>query len=224
MKILDKLQRRKLSEGRDCGMGFAFLKKGKNGFTTVNPITACKDFLNDVVWSEHVGESISIYGLRYSKQGIFNGKTSYMVIKILPDQSDCRYKDQDLHESILRDNYKNLAKFMNFFDKKFKLSLTEIEDAGDGKYLVKFDYKWSKYTYSISLFTLLLRVGMFWKGDPDPMKYLKDFKDFIPDVYMVQNALPKLKILLKTGMVSQDLSKLSGGSHVHNYGILSHGL
>ena len=51
IQIINKQCRSKLCEGRSYQMGFAFLKKlDNNTFETVQPISPCKDYLNDVIF------------------------------------------------------------------------------------------------------------------------------------------------------------------------------
>ena len=75
LKIIDKQNRGKLNEGRNYQMGFAFCKKVSNKvLETIQPISPCKDYLNDVVYSERTGKNVSAYGLNTSKLGLFDKK------------------------------------------------------------------------------------------------------------------------------------------------------
>lgn len=225
MKLIDKQNRYVLGEGRNYQMGFAFLKKVKQDFHTVQPISPCKDYLNDVVWAERTGNNISAYGLSYKKQDIFDGKIAYMVISIMPNFSGSRYSTQDKDEQRLDENYKLLEEFINYFEDKLKLKdKSTIEKVEFNKYLITFPDFWCRYTYLISLYSLLLRVGQFWKGKGNPLKYLETFADFQPDVYLIKDSLPKLKKLIKSGEQKHDMESLGGGVTVHNHGIISHAL
>lgn len=222
MKLIDKKKRSVLGEGRNFGMGFAFCKKDSDDtFSTVQPISPCKDYLNDVVWSEAVDKSISAYGLSYKKQGIFDGERAYMVISIMEYFGGGKYNEYDADYARLKKGVANLVKFMNWFEKKLKLEvLTEIEEVEENKYFITFSHYWCKGTYLISLYSLLLRVGQFYSGKGLPSTYLKNFKDFPADTYILNGALPKLNKLLEGGYVEQDMTKLSGGTSVHNLGII----
>lgn len=225
-KIVDKTDRNVLGEGRNYQMGFAFAKKtAPKTFELVQPISPCKDYLNDVVWSEATNKSIQAYGLNYSKKDIFNGKKSYMVIGIMPSWGGSPYPSMDKDIKNLEENIENLTAFLNFIEKKLKLKcLTKIEKVAKNRYLLEFDYYWCKTTYLISLYSLLLRTGQFWKGDPDPITYWKTFKDFPPDTYMVQTAATKLEKIIKNGAPEHDMSSMAGGTTVHNHGILAHAI
>ena len=84
-KLIDKQNRRTLGEGRNYGMGMACLKKDGDNFETVCPITACKDFISDVIYSELTGKPYYAYGLSTSKKDIFDYKNdeAYFVFAIL---------------------------------------------------------------------------------------------------------------------------------------------
>lgn len=222
-KIIDKTDRKVLNEGRNYQMGFGFLKKkSPTVYETVQPLSPCKDYLNDVVWSEATSKDISAHGLNYSKKDIFDGKAAYMAISILPYFGGQDYPNQAKDIKNLKENIDNLETFMNFFEKKLNLKVkTKIEETESNKYIVTFDHYWSSATYKISLYSLLLRVGQFYKGDKTPLKYLEKFSEFPVDTYMVLDALPKLKKLLSGTVVKQDLESLSGGYSVHNMGIVT---
>ena len=222
--LIDKQNRKTLGEGRSYQMGFAFVKKTpeKDEYTTVQAITACKDYLNDVVWSEHVDKPIVAYGLKYSKVGLFDSNTAYMVLSILPYHYGSDYPNQERDTKNLKENFKLLQEFLNYIEQLLLLDVrTEIEEIADNKYLVKFSYEWCKGTYLISLYTLLIRAGQFYK-EGDPLEFLEKFNAMPEDTYLVQGMYPKLKKLIETGFVKQDLEALPGGTTVHNCGIIGY--
>lgn len=220
VKVSDNLDRKVLNEGRNHQMGFAFLKKVLKNFETVQPISPCKDYLNDVVWCEHLKSEMTAYGFKYAYKGIFNRtKFAYIAIKILPYMSGDKYNDFDTHEKNLKDNINNLLRFINHFDGIFGLQKTEVLDADNGMFVLKFDKGWARYTYTISLFSLLVRLGQFYK-DGDPMLFIKNFKDFSQDVYLVQATYAKIDKLVKLKSFPEfDLNSLNAGTSVHNFGI-----
>src|SRR5687768_15710647 len=71
LTLVDKQDRSVLCEGRNYGIGFAFCKRTGDVLETVQPVSPCKDYLNDVVYSEHSGQPFSAWGLRTSKKNIF---------------------------------------------------------------------------------------------------------------------------------------------------------
>lgn len=239
MKVVNKQDRQKLCEGRNFQMGFAFLKKkGKNSFETVQPVSPCKDYLNDIVWGEKFNKSITAYGLSYTPNGLFNDDDfAYILIGLLPQDrkipmeefkgENCSYypnMSKDLKN--LSNNYKKLEAFINFFDNSLNLKPSTINKVAENSYIVSFDKEWASWTYSISLFSLLLRVGQFWDGKRDCMEFLENFKEFTHDSYLVKGSLPKIKKLLKSKKFLEDshlveISKgyKTGSSAFHNWGI-----
>lgn len=228
MIVIDKQKRSVLGEGRNYQMGFAFLKKiaPVRLFETIQPISPCKDYLNDVVYSEATGKKVSAYGLNTSKENLFDEeKYAYLAIKIMPRQDGGDYGSLQKDSDNLNSNYLTLKAFMNYFDSALGLKKTQIyktNEGRDGIFLVKFDKAWAAYTYSISLFSLLLRVGQFYDASVEPLDFLKSFSAFSPDVYLVKAALPKIiKILELKSLPVQDLTTLKPGTGIHNFGIMA---
>lgn len=226
MKTLtDKQNRNVLGEGRNHQMGFAFCQLNKDGsLETVQPISPCKDYLNDIVYCEHMKIAMTAYGLKYSPQGIFKGTDlAYLAIKILPYMNGTKYGEFDKHEENLKNNIKNLQKFINYFDKAFALEKTIIHPSTlDGAFAVEFSQEWCKYTYTISLFSLLLRIGQFYDGKKTPVEHIKTFSAFAQDTYLVNSIKDKIMKLLDLKRFPElDMKTLTQGTGVHNFGIMA---
>lgn len=227
LKVIDNYKRKALNEGRNYQMGFAFCSPPKKEVVeTVQALTACKDYLNDIVFTESTKTKMSAYGLKTSFKGIFEGTDkAYLAISILPHQNGGDYGSMERDTERLRNNYKTLNEFMNYFCEKLNTAPCSIEATENANvFLVTFDKSWAKYTYAISLFGLLLRVGQFYtKGDP--LTFVKEFSLFAPDVYLVKAVLPKIeKLISNGGLIEQDLSVLEPGEDVHNLGIQGYNL
>ena len=96
------------------------------------------DYYAEVVHSEETGKSWSIHGLSYSKQDIYNKKDgiAYMVCGILPRNHGDKHSEYDEEVKLLNTNYKSIEKFLNWFEKKFKLkTFTTVEPIEDNRYL-----------------------------------------------------------------------------------------
>lgn len=217
--LIDKKNRSSLSEGRNYQMGFGFAKKtDKNTYEMVTPISACKDYLNDVVWSEAVDRSISVYGLSYKKHDIYDKEYAYLIIGILPYKAGHEYPTYKKDVERLKENYKRLEAFMNFFEEFLtKGVFTEIHEICENRYLVKVPLFFTRGTYLISLYSLLLRAGQFWDGVQNHQDFIDNFNANLVDVSLVKGISVKLKKLLENGYVKQDLEKLQD---VHNCGII----
>lgn len=227
VKITDKQDREKLSEGRNCGMGFAFLKKIKtNEFETVQPISPCKDYLNDVVYGEELGVDVSAYGLTYKGgQKIFDKKTSYMAAKILGYQkrnSSSNYQPLEQERKLFKENYKNIQHLLNWIEGKIGVKpLTTITEANEDAFLIKMPYYWSSQTYLISLYSLLLRMSLTYDGKISPKEFLNQpTVNFKMDQGLWSTAKPKLMLLLMGFKTTQKFDKARGGA-IHNDGILA---
>lgn len=225
--FIDNQNRKVLGEGRNYQMGFGFCKRTEDGIETVSPISPCKDYLNDVVYCEHMGVQMTAYGLNYTGQGIFkNTDKAYLAIQIKEYFHGGPYPNMEKDTKNLAENIGNLEKFINFFDDVFGFDRTTIEPCSkEGVFIVTFSQNWCKYTYTISMFSLLLRVGQFFYADKEPMDFLENFNAFGPDTYLVKSALPKIKKLMELKAFPDfDLKTLSPGTPTHNYGIVGYNL
>lgn len=181
MNISEKQDRNVLSEGRNWGLGFAFCKKvDSTSYETIQPISACKDYLNDVIFIEYRNKPITACGLKLTeKSGLFDNKLkAFLAIKILPIQYEKSYhfnhRNYEDDKKLLASNYTNIQKFVNYFEEKFNFKTrTTIHPVNDDMYLVKFSKKWCTSTYAISLYSFLLRVAQDYKGE-DPIDYLEE--------------------------------------------------
>lgn len=222
IKLIDNTNRGILVEGRTYQMGFGFAKRvEKDTYELVTPISCCKDYLNDVVWSEAVNKPIQVYGLSYKKQDIYNEEYAYLIISILTHKSGEEYPNYKKDIDNLEENYKRLEAFINSFEEALTEGVfTEIVKIEHNKYLVKVPLFFTKAIYLISLYSLLLRAGQFWDGIQDPQDFVDNFKANLIDVSLVKGASKKLRNLVENGYVEQNLEQFPS-SEVHNSGILS---
>lgn len=225
MKIIDNTNRRVLSEGRNHQMGFAFCKKiDEDNYELVHPISPCKDYLSDVLWTEHVGKPISCCGLKYEKQGIYDGEVAYMAIKICDYMSGNTYAGYEADRKRLRENFKNLEMVVNHVEAEMalatKTSVLQTEDADI--FLLKLPHFWCQFPYLVSLYSLLVRVAQYYDGKKTPKEFLEGFSSG-RDMYLWQTAKSRLAYLVKCGIgevpkqeMVEDLSR----NHPHSSGII----
>lgn len=179
-KLIDTEDRGKLSEGRNYGFGSGFAKLEGDTFTTVCPITACKDFLNEVVATEAHGKAYNIYGLNYQKTNCFDAEkgVAYIVAAILPYNRGANYPAFDKDLVALNANYKNMEYFLNWFEKKFKVKRkTKITKIAENRYLFQLPLFWTKGTYLISLYAYLSRASIYFDKTKEPLKYLDEMNN-----------------------------------------------
>lgn len=228
MKVINKISRNNLGEGRSSRLGFSFAKKvDDNTLQTVYAISPCKDYLNDVVFSETTGKPCSAHGCHAKKEGTFDEGVFLAMRICLNKYGRTPYKQYEEDKQNLNKNILNIVKFLNIFEERFgiegrteAIKIDEYEDVDNYKedvhvFLVPKD--WIKATFAISLYTLLLRMAMWYDGKQDVDKYLEEYKE--EDVYLFNPVKPVLKLFAEKGIPEQDMSKLTPGGSVHNYGI-----
>lgn len=223
IKIIDNQKRNILGEGRNFGVGFAFLKRINNvKYETVQPISACKDYLNDVIYSEHTGKICEAYGLKYKKQGLFeNEGWGYLAVSVL-DYMYGNYAKKQWEIEALEKGLGSITKLLSYFEKYFKMGKrTKVLQIDKNLYIFKVPLEWCASTYMISLYSLLIRTGR-WFTEGTALDYLKSFNQFDYDVYIVRDAMGSINSLLTTGKYKQNLSLNSGNIAIHNKGIVSY--
>lgn len=158
MKILDNQNRSKLAEGRNIGFGFAFLN---DKLETVQPFSPCKDYLNEVVYSEKVNKKSSAYGLTYEPQSIFKNNIR-LAFKVLNNSNSTN----DLNETLrskLNIDYKSIQKLLNRLENHFNIPLSTIHKANDDIYVLELDKWWVEDTWRISAYSMLVRNALGYK-------------------------------------------------------------
>lgn len=217
-EFIDKTNRNILGEGRNYGLGFAFCKRDGNTLTTIQPISPCKDYLNDVVYSEYTGKPFQAHGLHTKKRNIFDHGEGYLVFSVCPYMGGGKYSNYDRDLECLKQNEENVMIFINWFEEKFGLKeRTIISKLEENKYLAVVPLFWTKATFLISLYSFLIRIGIFYDGKQAPMDYFANFNKDSSDQYMINSIKPKLEKVLNGGKFpKQDMNNLSG---VHSNGI-----
>jgi hypothetical protein len=201
VKIIEKCNRGALHEGRNNGMAFAFLQKvDDETFHTVQPASPCKDYLAEVVFTENYDIPTKGCGLSYKKKLNIFSDVAYLAMKLLKTHSNDYYNYSPSFETdvkLLSENYKNIEKLINQFEERLELkTLTTIEPANDGNFLVKLPSDWCISTHSISLYTLLLRVLMVaTEGETDILNFLKDYTYNVWDRNLLGLISDKIKLI-----------------------------
>lgn len=235
--VKDVCDRKKLSEGRNFNMGFAFCKQLSNGtFETVQPISPCKDYLNDVVYTEHTGKPFQACGLSTVKHGIFeNAPHAFLAIKMLPPKGSV-YTDLEASKKRLQQNYKHIETLLNFVEEQFskygiddRTAITPTQDPD--LFLLAVPLWWCRTTHLISLYSLLVRMGQFWDGTVNPATFLENYNNPLDLSLWIPGygagAYIRYQCMLKYGIrltSPQEQFDLANGSipHVHGCGILAY--
>lgn len=219
-KYLDNQPRGPLVEGRNYGLAFGFCKHSDGVLETIQPLSPCKDYLNDVVYSEATGKPFSAYGLHTKKTGCFDGGFGYLAMGILPYKHGGLHSKHAVWVESLKSNLTAIKSFLSHFElaigthvsTALESSFTWVSEERLVAILPKF---WVEATYRISLWTLLMRVALDYK-EGDPIGFLEKVSN--EDAYLVKSAIPKLKAMMYGTVPAQDFSTLKD---VHNCGIVA---
>lgn len=143
--------------GKHDGWAFQFLNDSYEG---IHLGVCCKDFLNDIVWSELTKKSMSVHGQDSSYIGVLD-KQEYLKICMYA------YKFKGITEPKLDkidELGETLQAFLNEIEllKGFELSTVETHD---NKFVIIFHKDWISKIYLFSMFTLLCRIGMYYNGN-----------------------------------------------------------
>lgn len=215
--LVDEKPRSVLSEGRSRGLGAGFAKRNGNVLTMVGPISACKDYLSDQIYSEHTGKPYSACGYHAKKDGCFDTH-AYQVIAMLMQgaRTPTAYPGYEDDVKALASNWRNMQAFVNHFEALLKVNgRTVIDPISDNRYAMTIPLFWAQATYLISLHGLLLRVALRWDGkDADAFARA----DNIPDAYLMKEAVRKVNLMIKDGVPAQDFDQPN--ACWHNMGIV----
>ncbi len=210
LTLVDKQNRGKLSEGRNYGIGFAFAKREGDVLSLVGPISPCKDYLNDQVYSEATGKPFYAHGYNASKTGCFEGGFGYLVMGIMPYNRGSNYSGQDGETAWMAANLPALESFVNAWEVLFKVEgRTEFVELEANRYVATIPLFWTEGTYLISLLTLLIRIAVEMKYKAgDVVAFIKDCGT--GDSSHVSSIMPKIQVMLGGKIPKQTFTETSG--------------
>ncbi len=222
-KLVDEQNRKLLGEARQEGTGFAFLKRDGDTFTTVGPISTCKDYLNEQIYSEWTGKPYSRYGYKATKQGIFSGDFGYLAMSVLKTQysygsskenpSIAKYMDN------MEKNHIHILNFINKFEEMLKLpTKTELHKVDTNKDIIFSPIFWCEFPYRMSLYAMLIRfaVESGYDGKVEPLAAAIACKT--SDGIMMADALGKFHKMVDGKFPTIDYKEERSW---HDYGICS---
>lgn len=210
-------------------MGFAFAQAVDGTLGTdcvaleaIQPVSPCKDYLNDVVWSEATEKPFYAWGLNTKPLGIFKHGVGFIVMRICGSgaRSPAKYASMDKDIAAFDNNLGEIERSINVIEKGLGLDedhRTKFSRA-EGCFVAILPMFWCEATYRISLWSLLVRALLHKSDAKDPIKYLEKVSG--ADGMLLNGddaAVHKLKLMLAGNIPSQDLSKLSSP---HNEGIV----
>ena len=147
------------------GLEFAMLSAN---YEQLNQLVWCKDFMQDIIWSYVNNIPIDIYGFKYDPT--ISPAPSLKRIKLLVTN----YKDPDFGTKLQN----SVLPLLHSVEDRMKMSRTKLEKCSTtpatykkaGVWILDGSKRWLKATPMISLYTLLVRIGMVH----DPKDSLED--------------------------------------------------
>ena len=227
VEIKETQERKSLNEGRNFGLGYAFLKrKTKKKFITVNALTACKDYLNDIVYIENTKEPLKkIHGFKHNYEGLLENKRFFFLgINTLERLNGNSWDKLEKCKKELIDNKHILEFNINKLEDKLKMfkSRTTLLGVTNNTLILRVPIFWSKTPFLISLYTLYIRC-IFNKSDKinDIEKDIVSHSPFIDgDTYLKANIVKFFAInKLKKQILNYKYPSNNDVSNIHNGGI-----
>jgi hypothetical protein len=216
--FVDEHDRKLLGEGRIYGCGFAFCKREGKVIRAIQAVSSCREYLNDQLFSELTGKECSAWNMNCKQENIFNDGKSYLVFGILEYRNGGKYANYDRDYTALKSNWKNLEKLLNWFEKRLNLKeKTKIIPLTENRYLAIMPKFWVDALYKISLYTLIMRSGIFYTGG-DPLEFLFTCKNDAENFMMIQRIKDKIEKLLSGNIPVQNVNDINSP---HGMGIVN---
>lgn len=157
LELKDYTKKQSLSEiYQKVGLRFTFVTSPKNGIVDqCHPWIKCRDFLQDAVRVRITGKDLmDIYGFKYEPKSNKDPKIDLEYMRMA-------VKDTDDWEKIKIEQYvKNTIKLLNQYEKIAKLKTLTSYTILDKVVIFKGPNFWLKSPSLISMFSLLLRLGI----------------------------------------------------------------
>lgn len=144
--------RKHYSESYSYGLEYSLLTPK---YKAVHPPVLCKDFLTDIFWSEYTNKRIQIYGFSWTPgRFAINRRKFHLGIRL-------RHRGNDAYDNL---ECPRLQEFLNEFEALVDVPLSKVYVVSDTAAIVEFDREWTMQPIRLSLYTLLVRVGLRYDG------------------------------------------------------------
>ena len=138
---------------------FNYLLTDKD-YRALHTPTPCKDYLQDIFFTEYTGEASEVYGLHW-EQGMFDTSQEFFNLAIMGGNYELESKIPQM-EAILQS-----------LDKAQGIPLTTVLPTNNPKIiLIKFHKDWTRNGPTLSAYTSMVRIGAYYQGE-EPMEFLK---------------------------------------------------
>jgi hypothetical protein len=162
-------------------------------YETYEPLTVqvkCKDFFQDIFWSEKTKEDVKdIYGF-FWKCGTYDFHNKPKLMFAITKLNDYGFGKK----------HKNIQELLNIFDKSLNFEPSIVKPDETEKYcVVLVDSKWIKRPYLSSLLFFITRLGEYYEGS-NILEFLKEISNnnsILNDAIYLRNSLTKIKNILK---------------------------
>lgn len=160
--IEDTFDRKVLGEGRNYGIGFALLTPTENGFKTILPFSACKDYMNDVVYIENTTNKLGkVHGFEHEYTGVYKDKDCfYLGVKAVNyNNTGKTWEPLKKASKTLLTNTENLLTIVNKFEDSVKVSKERVTLVGNTEdaIIFKLPIVWFSHPALLSAITLCIR-------------------------------------------------------------------
>lgn len=192
--IENKFDRSILGEGRNYGIGFAFLNPTKDSkvFDTMQAFTACKDYLNDLVFIEKFKVKLSkVFGFEHTYTGFFKDKEFvYLGVQVVHYKTKKPWEKFEEASKTLIKNKKNLLTSLNKLEEFLGLTTnrTSIEGEFDDGLLLKIPSFWVERGWLISLYTLWIRCFFNIEEKISKFEFTKMINSQETNIFIKQDA------------------------------------
>ncbi len=171
------------------GLEFAMLSKN---YQQLNQLVWCKDFMQDVIWAHYNQTPIEIYGFTYDP--LKSPAPSLAKVKLLVTN----YKDTEFGNKLIN----NVLPLLHSVEKRLDMSLTKLEKCRvappiyrkSGVWILNGSKRWLKATPMLSLYTLLIRIGLVHSPEDDLETTLSKIKNGTVSSYFDNNNRDKRMI------------------------------
>lgn len=218
MKVIEEISSGKLAEINHGPKEVQFAFINPDTGKTITPFCKCKDYFNDMFWSNKVKKSVSVYGFSWTPdrdKGVLHKDRLCLAIRLIDRD------DKSKFHKIEEENIKGIVDIIAQFSEAngFEPATVEREES-DGKHIILyFDKKWTEIPYLNSAFFLLVRLGFTYKHGEDVTKDYKTTAKFISpnDEGYLRLVKNKIEDLLKGKIDSKQTYEKYTNDTIHNY-------
>lgn len=209
--------------GKHYGWAYQFLNDNYEG---IHLGVCCKDFLQDIVWSELTQKTMIIYNQTSAYLGILD-KQETLKLCIYP------YLFNGVKEPKIA-NIEELAENLNIFLNEiecmrnygFSIVFAEQETS---RIIIEFSKQWIEKPMIFSLFTMFCRIGLYYNGNLEDYLYNlytdmtnKPYLDISDRGFMLTNIIYILLFIDNEVNITQpDWIELTTSDQVHYSGFFS---